>query len=83
MTNSYFLLMKFYKILLRDFVCRPMGVGSGGPRPPWVFIHGTDNVVGLIVLFFGLVRRLPPSLLDIFLPTPLHRPPINKIKNFP
>jgi len=31
MTNLY-LSIKFYKILLRDFVRRPMGIGSRGQR---------------------------------------------------
>jgi len=48
-----------------------MGVGSGGPRPPWIFIHATDEVEGsLMGLFFGLVFSVGPSL-EIFLPTPL------------
>jgi len=32
-----------------------MGVGSGGPCPPWIFIRGTNTVDrGLKVLFFGV-----------------------------
>jgi len=30
-----------------------MGVGSGGPWPPWIFMHGTDILDrGSIVIFF-------------------------------
>jgi len=40
-----------------------MGVGSGGPWPPWVFIHDTDKVDGgFMVLFFGLVFSIAPFL---------------------
>jgi len=53
-----------------------MSVGSGGregPRPPWIFIDGTDKVEGdLMVLIFGLVFPIDhPYPLEIFLPTPL------------
>jgi len=53
-----------------------MSVGSGGggegrkePRPPWIFIEGTDKLEGgLMVLFFGLIFTVG-SPLKFFLPT--------------
>jgi len=42
-----------------------MGVGSGGPCPLWIFVHGADIVdISLIMLFFGLfsVASTSPTL---------------------
>jgi len=54
-----------------------MGVGSGGQGVvalPWIFMHDTDKVKGiLMVLFFGLVFSVG-LLLKFFLPTPLVEP---------
>jgi len=33
---------------------------AGGPWSPWIFIHDTDKVEGLIVLFFGFVFSVAP-----------------------
>jgi len=50
-----------------------MGAGIGGQWHPYIFIRNTDKEEGaLMVLFFGLVFFFgAPSLLKIFLPTPL------------
>jgi len=54
------------------FVCSQSNMGVGrGAVPPRVFLHDTDKAEGnLMVLFFGLVFLLLPSM-EIFLPMPL------------
>jgi len=50
------------------------GAKSRGPPATWIFIHGTDNAEGgLIVLFFGLVFSVasPPPPFGNFSPDAL------------
>jgi len=58
----------------------PWVSAAGGPRPPWIFKHNTDEVEGgLMVLFFGLVFSVAPSW-KFFLPTTLHAPKARHLK---
>jgi len=53
----------FFLVFATYFDYHPCASAGGCRASPWIFIHGSDKVEeGLMVLFFGLVFSVAPTL---------------------